>query len=138
MKITNFNFVNTMNTLNSFGDKKLPQKISYAITKNLITLQKEYEVYVKMLNDLYTKYDADIIHDENGERIVDKQGIPELKKEAKEAFFNELTEFLNMEIDIDMYLIPDDVFNYDDMSGRYDAMSASDIIMLRNILCEQK
>ena len=35
MKVNNFTLVNMMNNLKRFGEKKLTQKISYAIMKNI-------------------------------------------------------------------------------------------------------
>lgn len=40
MKMTNLVMVNLMNTLQAYSAKKLPQKISFAITRNLIKISK--------------------------------------------------------------------------------------------------
>ena len=47
MKIKNLELIVIINILSSFNDKKLPQKISYAITRNYMILEKEYQYYDK-------------------------------------------------------------------------------------------
>ena len=56
MKTKNFTIINMINTLNSFAEKKLPQKISYAITRNLMLLQKDYDCYSKSIEKLFEEH----------------------------------------------------------------------------------
>lgn len=137
MKISNYILVNRMNALNNYSTKRLPQRISYAITKNLIVMEKEYDVYIKLLKNLFEKYNDNFIHDENGEVIVDSTGIPAVKDDADDAFKNELSELLNVEIDIDIYTVDEECFDYDDNSGKYDALTSNDIRILQSILCNK-
>lgn len=134
MKITNYTMVNVLNALNNFGDKKLPQKISYAITKNIMIFRKEYECYEREFKKLLAKYDKDIEKDVDGNIVQNKDGIPVVNGEASKDFYNELNELLRIELDVNIYQIPSDVFDYED-SERYDAMSASEIIQLQSIMC---
>lgn len=134
MKITNYTMVNVLNALNNFVDKKLPQKISYAITKNIMIFRKEYECYEREFKKLLTKYDKDIEKDVDGNMVQNKDGIPVVNGEASKDFYNELNELLRIELDVNIYQIPSDVFDYED-SERYDAMSASEIIQLQSIMC---
>ncbi len=41
-----------------------------------------------------------------------------------------------MEVDVDLYTIPEEYFDYEDEKNMYDILSAQDILMLRSILCE--
>lgn len=134
MKMTNYTMVNVLNTLNSFGDKKLPQKISYAITKNIMIFRKEYECYEREFKKLLAKYDKDIEKDVDGNMVQNKDGIPVVNGGASKDFYNELNELLGIELDVNIYQISPDVFDYED-SERYNAMSASEIIQLQSIMC---
>ena len=134
MKMSNYTMVNVLNTLNSFGNKKLPQKISYAITRNIMIFRKEYEFYEREFGKLLVKYDKDIEKDVDGNIVQNKDGIPVVNGEASKDFYNELNELLSIELDVNIYQIPSDVFDYED-SERYDAMSASEIIQLQSIMC---
>ena len=135
MKMSNYTMVNVLNTLNSFGNKKLPQKISYAITRNIMIFRKEYEFYEREFGKLLVKYDKDIEKDVDGNMVHNKDGIPVVNGEASKDFYNELNELLRIELDVNIYQIPSDVFDYED-SERYDAMSASEIIQLQSIMCD--
>ena len=135
MKMSNYTMVNVLNTLNSFGNKKLPQKISYAITRNIMIFRKEYEFYEREFGKLLVKYDKDIEKDVDGNIVHNKDGVPVVNGEASKAFYNELNELLMIELDISIYQISPEVFNYED-SERYDAMSASEIIQLQSIICD--
>lgn len=135
MKMSNYTMVNVLNTLNSFGNKKLPQKISYAITRNIMIFRKEYEFYEREFGKLLVKYDKDIEKDVDGNMVHNKDGIPVVNGEASKDFYNELNELLMIELDISIYQISPEVFDYEDCE-RYDAMSASEIIQLQSIICD--
>ena len=135
MKMSNYTMVNVLNTLNSFGNKKLPQKISYAITRNIMIFRKEYEFYEREFGKLLVKYDKDIEKDIDGNMVHNKDGVPVVNGEASKDFYNELNELLMIELDISIYQISPEVFDYED-SERYDAMSASEIIQLQSIICD--
>ena len=135
MKINNFTLINMNQQLSNFAEKRLPQKISYAITKNIVILSKDVEVYTKALNKLIESYKDYIEKDESGELKFHESGVPIIEDdEARANFETELNELLNIEIDVDFYKINDELFNYDD-SERYDSMSAIDILRLREMLC---
>jgi len=138
MKLTNFAIINMINTLEKFIEKKLPQKISYAITRNLILLQREYNCYIKSLNNLFADYDEYIIRDENKNIMSNDMGIPIVDCNVEKEFNEEISELLNIEIEIKLYCISEDAFDYEDNTNRYDSLSAADIINLQVILCNQK
>lgn len=135
MKITNLVMVNLMNTLQAYGTKKLPQKISFAITRNLMKISKEYEAYDTQLKKLFETYSDHIIKDEDGNNKINASGIPIVDDSVKTEFNEQIKDLLDIEIDIDIYLIDPEIFNYDD-KGIYDAMSAQDIIVLQSVLCD--
>ena len=134
--MNNYDLIQIINTLSRYENTKFPQKISYAITKNLMALQKEYAVYNSQLNKLFQKYDDDAIH-QDGEVVKDINGAPIIKDEAtRMQFHTELADLLNIEVeDTSLYTIDPETFNYDDSSGKYDAMTPTDIAVLQTILC---
>lgn len=136
MKMTNFTLVNMVNALQNYSDKKLPQKISFAITRNLIKISKEYDVYDTQLKKLFESYSDHMVKDDEGNIQTYDSGIPIVDDSIKVEFDEQISELLNIEIEVDMYYIDPDVFDYDD-KGIYDAMSAQDIMVLQSILCKQ-
>ena len=138
MKINNFIIVNLLNMLQGFGDKRLPQRISYAITKNLMIINKEYDIYVSQLNKVLDKYDAYSEKDEKGQRKTSNQGLPIITDSVQRENFNrELNDLLSIEIDLKLFTIKEECFDYDD-SDMYDPLTPSEIIALQNILCNSQ
>lgn len=139
MKIKNIELIATINVLSSCNNKKLPQKISYAITRNHMILEKEYQYYDKELKNIFSQYEKYFDKDNNGKNILNSNGIPKIKSEYKESneneFLSKINELLNIEIDIDFYTIDEYCFNYDDGNGKYDVLSPIEIINLQRILC---
>lgn len=135
MKTTNFVLVNMMNTLQNYSERKLPQKISYAITRNMMIISKECEVYDTQLKKIFEEYSEHMVKDENEELKLSESNLPIVDEDVKDEYNEQITDLLNIEVDIDMYYINSELFNYDD-KGIYDAMSAHDIMILQSILCE--
>ena len=65
-----------------------------------------------------------------------KNGVPLVDSSISKEYENEISELLNIEIDIDPFYIEQNLFDYDD-ENKYDALSAADILMLQSILCKQ-
>lgn len=135
MKISNFGMINIMNTLDEFGERKLPQKISYAITRTHMSAIKEYSYYEKELSKLFKSYDEFIKKDDEGNPTFNENGIPIIEGVKAEEFVAELNELLNIEVDLDIKTVSMDAFDYDD-NGKYDILSPREIIILQSILCE--
>ena len=131
MKVNNFTLVNMMNNLKRFGEKKLPQKISYAIMKNIYIINKDIEIYEKSLQKIIDSYKDYFVKDE-----ILENGLPKVDDEHMEDYITEINELLAFKVDIDLYYIDEDVFDYED-SDRYDSISAADLIQLRMILCKE-
>lgn len=135
MKINNFVLINMNQQLSNYASTRLPQKISYAITKNILILKNDIEVYEKALQKLFDSYKDYIEKDESGDMKYSSSGIPIISDDtARNDFSKELDELLNIEIDADLYRIDEELFNYED-SDRYDSMTAMDILKLRELLC---
>lgn len=136
MKMKNQKVINTINLLDSFSEKKLPQKISYAIIKNILLLKNEYSIINTGLEKIFNQYKDYFIVNDNNELIRNRNGIPALSDEnKKEEMYTQLSELLNIEIEIPIYTISLDYFNYDD-NNIYDVLTPQDIMTLSSILCD--
>lgn len=133
MKLSNLEILNSINMLDKFCSAKLPQRISYAITRNMMILQKEYVCYEKELQKLMEKYQDNFIKDEDGNIRHNESGVPMVEDSASPDFYADLSALLSIEIDVDIFTIPEELFDYDD--GRYDTITARDILMLQKLLC---
>jgi hypothetical protein len=112
-----------------------PVKISFAITKNLISIGKEYKIYEEQLKKIIDSYSQYFEKDENGNIKMDNNGLPEISDEVQNAnLYDEVNELLSIEIDLDLHPIDEKVFDYED-SDRYSPLSPVEIMQLQNILC---
>lgn len=135
MKMTNMAIINSINTLDGLMSKKLPQKISYAIVKNMTILNGEYSCYTKTLGNLIEKYNEHAKKDENGEVIFEKSGLPVIEDAYKGQFHNEVADLLNVEVDVNMFTVPFAAFDYDEANG-YDVLTASELFKIQSLICE--
>lgn len=136
IKMTNAHIISIINLLNGFGNKMLPQRISYAISKNLKNLNKEYDFYQEELQKLLKRYTDYYEKDDDGNIKILPNGIPSVQEPHNKDFENELSELLSMESDITLYKIDASVFDYDD--AKYDALSPAEITTLMGILCDDE
>lgn len=135
MKATNMLLLTYENILEFYSNKSFPQKISYAIMKNMVAISNELEPYRKSMNKVLENYKDYFIKDKNGEPILSEIGVPKVDEEHTKDYKADIDELLNLEIDVnDLYSIDEDVFEYED-SERYDSMNARDIINLKAVLC---
>lgn len=132
MKCNNFDLISISNVLNAYADKKLPQKISYAITRNIMNLSEDLECYSRELSKIIDTYKG---HQkkENGEVMMSPIGVPLVEDEYTEEYMGAISTLLNIEVDVTLYTIDEDEFDYD--GERFDPLSASDIMKLTKILC---
>ena len=136
MKIRNYMLLNYNQVLSECANWKLPQKISYAITKNLILVGKELEIYNAALGKLFDSYSDYYVKDENGNVVHMENGLPQVDDDHSADLNDDIQELLNTEIDFDAYHISDEAFDYED-SDRYDPLSAADMLRLRQVLCDE-
>lgn len=134
MKMTNYTLVNLVNELGDYANKKLPQRISYAITRNIMLATKEYQIYEAQMNKILEEYSDKMIKGEDGQLKVNEAGIPEVEESVRQEYFETIAELLNVEIDMNIYMIDENVFDYED-SNKYDVLSPNEIIKLQSILC---
>ena len=137
MKYTNKQIVDIMGFLGTMGEKKLPSKISYAIMRNLVIFKREYDVYENALNKLMNDYKEYIVRDDNENPVLFSNGIPKMSDSMVSEFEKELIELLSIEVNISPFYVQESIFEYDDLHSHYDALSASDIFSLIDIMCEK-
>lgn len=138
MKCKNKELIGIVRFLNNFNNKKLPQKIAYAIIKNNIIFSKEYSIYEEALKKIYSNYRDSFIVGKDNKPIITKEGIPIVADEVKEEFKNEIAELLQIEIEINPYTISESYFDYEDAKGIYDALTPMDSLMLINLICQKE
>ena len=136
MRMRNIELIIISNNLEKYKDKKLPQKISYAITKNNMLIMQEQKVYIEEFNKIIKEYDEYIIKDTDGQMKLNTNGIPMVKSEVEKEYMQKVNDLLNIEFDIDLFTISEKCFNYDDTIGKYDVLSPSEIMFLQSFLCK--
>ena len=132
MKCNNFDIISISNVLNTYADKKLPQKISYAITKNIMNISGDLDCYSRQLNKIIDSY-KEYQKKENGEPVMSPIGVPLVEDKYTDEYMGEISALLNIEVDVSLYTIDESEFDYD--GERFDPLSASDIMKLAKILC---
>lgn len=134
MKITNLELVTILNIFEKYQNKKFPYKITYAIMKNIALLKKEYQVYSETLESIVNQYKEDFVK-ENEEIVLYEIGVPKVKEEFAEEYLTEINKLLNIEINIDLYKISEECFDY--QSERYDTLTVKETMELMDLLCEE-
>lgn len=135
MILKNKDILTYVNTLNEYCGKRLPQRISYAITRNAKIFANEIDFYNESLKKILDNYKEYYVENENGEPQIDSaSGLPMVESEHKKDFMQEIFELLEIEVEVTPYFISESLFDYDD--EKYDAMSAIDIMNLQNVLCD--
>ena len=139
MKIINFDLIQILNLLKGLMNKKLPQRIGYAISKNIMTLDNEYDLYEKELKKILDSYQDYYIKDDKDNPVMLPTGLPELSStEQQEKMLSEVNELLNLQIKVDFYYVPEECFDYDDAGGRYDVLSVKELLNLQTVLCKKE
>lgn len=137
MKYRNIEVVQIVRFLDKISERKLPQKINYAIMKNLDSFQKENQFYEKSLNKIIESYKDFLVKDSEGNFVISDIGVPMVDKEHIEDYKNEISELINLEVDVKIYQVPESIFDYEDANGKYDAVSGSEILKFVKILGEK-
>lgn len=136
MKIKNISLLEMNAFLSQFEDKKLPQKIVFAIMKNLSIYAKEQQFYQNALKKILSKYEEYIEVDEDGNKKNDANGLPVIIEAQRVNFYEEINDLLMIETEIKPYYISKDVFEYEDTDNKYDTLTAKEMFLLMSVLCE--
>ena len=133
MKYRNIDVVQIVTFLDKISERKLPQKINYAIMRNLDNFQKENQFYEKSLNKIIESYKDFLLKDSDGNLVISKIGIPTVDESNIEDYNNEISELISLEVDVKIYQVPESIFDYEDSNGKYDTLSGNEILKLVKI-----
>jgi hypothetical protein len=107
--------------LSALSDLVLPRRISVAISKNLTSLQKELEIYIKQDIDIANRY---AVKDENGKFVLTEKNEHTFEtEEDRKGFLSEREELNNVEIDVDVMTFDAEALATCDISERYDILT---------------
>ena len=135
MEIRNIELIQYVEELKKHKDKKYPQKIVFAIIKNLNTCELELKNYYECLTKIMNNYKDHFIKDEDGNIKCLPSGLPVVDESNNQTFIDEINQLLNETVDIQLYTIDMDYFDYDP-KDIYDIMTPSDLFTLSKILCQ--
>ena len=124
-----------VNILGKYSNYKLPQKINFIITKNLINLEPFVTVYSKSLENIYRVYEPYTLKDDEGNILCYESGIHKVDDAHFKEYCEEITQLLETEAEVDLCHVDFSVFDYED-GEKYDVLSSVDLVDLRSILCE--
>lgn len=137
MKYKNIEIVNIVNFLNSISEKKLPQKISYAIMRNTSNFQKECNYYEQALKKILESYKDFFVKKSGDELVMTSIGVPLVDDKHMEEYTEEIQELLDIEVEIQIYKIDSKDFDYEDPNGKYDVLTVKELLQLTNLFCKE-
>jgi hypothetical protein len=97
----------------------------------------EYQIYEAQLKKIIESYSDNMLKDSDGNVKVSTNGLPMVDKSVSQEFYDTIADLLNIEIELDIYTIDESAFDYDD-NGKYDVLTANNIILLQSILCSHE
>lgn len=104
--------------------KNLPARLSYAIGKNILNLESEFNELESARHKLAEQYAK---KDENGNPVIENGEY--VFDENEEAFNKEYKDLLDMEVEINILTLPVDIIDlFEDI--RYDTPSPLDMISI--------
>lgn len=101
MKMTVSEIQNRHSILITIGGLTLPRKVSYAIAKNLVELEKELKIVLSQKEDIANNY---ALKDEEDKFILSDDGKNYTfeSSEKKKKYISELEELIDTEIEVDI------------------------------------
>ena len=137
MKYKNIEVVSIVNFLNSISEKKLPQKISYAIMRNTSNFQKECNYYEQALKKILEGYKDFFVKKSDNELVMTSIGVPLVDNKHMKEYTEEIQELLDIEVEIQIYKIDRKDFDYEDPNGKYDVLTVKELLQLTNLFCKE-
>lgn len=137
MKYKNIEVVSIVNFLNSISEKKLPQKISYAIMRNTSNFQKECNYYEQALKKILEGYKDFFVKKSDNELVMTSIGVPLVDNKHIKEYMEEIQELLDIEVEIQIYKIDSKDFDYEDPNGKYDVLTVKELLQLTNLFCKE-
>lgn len=127
IKVTNREMESKVNILRKLSNMKLPVKVSYAIAKNINTIDKELKVFISERDKLIKEY---AIKDEHGNPKAENNQylFPDGKEEECNSKYAEL---LDIEVELQLREI-----NVDDLINSNVDLTPNDMLELEFMLKE--
>ncbi|WP_455797564.1 hypothetical protein [Clostridium butyricum] len=127
IKVTNREMESKVNILRKLSNMKLPVKVSYAIAKNINTIDKELKVFISERDKLIKEY---AIKDEHGNPKVENNQylFPDGKEEECNSKYAEL---LDIEVELQLREI-----NIDDLINSNVDLTPNDMLEFEFMLKE--
>ncbi|NAS18608.1 hypothetical protein GND98_012200 [Clostridium butyricum] len=127
IKVTNREMESKVNILRKLSNMKLPVKVSYAIAKNINTIDKELKVFISERDKLIKEY---AIKDEHGNPKVENNQY--LFPDGKDKECNsKYAELLDIEVELQLREI-----NIDDLINSNVDLTPNDMLELEFMLKE--
>lgn len=111
--------------------KKIPVKMSYAVSKSVKELIKEYETLMEQRTKLYS--DA-AQKDEDGNPVIVDSCYKFETDEDRDKANNSYMELLNTEVEIDLMSIDKEDLERCDTSDKYDALTGFEVMNIVDIV----
>ena len=122
MKISYEQLLTKTNALNAMSNKELPVKVSYAIAKNVLNIQKELELYDSQRQKLINKYS---VKDESGSPVIDIDNNIQIEETNMSDWRRDISELLQIENEIDIIK-----FNISDLDNYNLTITPSELILI--------
>lgn len=126
MKMTLLDVINKQKSLVALADKRLPYRLAYAISKNIVKLHAEAEIIEKGRKDLIDEY---VVKSESGEPVIEENQY-KIKEEKVEEFNTEFDNYMSMETDVKIMTIGGASIEATMDSDKYDALTPAELIAL--------
>lgn len=122
MKMTVSEIQNRHSILITIGGLTLPRKISYAIAKNLVKLEKELKIVLAQKEDIANNY---ALKDEEDKFILSDDGKNYTfeSSDKKKEYISELEELLDTEIEVDIMTFDVSELDKCEDSDRYNILT---------------
>lgn len=122
MKMTVSEIQNRHSILITIGGLTLPRKISYAIAKNLVKLEKELKIVLAQKEDIANNY---ALKDEEDKFILSEDGKNYTfeSSDKKKEYISELEELLDTEIEVDIMTFDVSELDKCEESDRYNILT---------------
>lgn len=129
-KLTNRQVIEVINAFTSLGDKVLPMKISFAVSKNMDKLQTTiYRPYAKAVDQLKRNH---VILDDYGNPKTNERGI-ELLKNIPE-YEEKINELLDIENEFEAHTITQAMLEQCDTEEKYDIPTVKELSTLMKFI----
>lgn len=124
MKFKLYELENRILKLNALGAKKLPVKLSYAISKNSKLFLAEYETVTKERQKVLER---DCLRNDDGSPVITDNSYTYENEDTKRTAIDEVTELLQTETDIEVMKVPIAVLEKCDDLQKFDALTAEEV-----------